>query len=131
MNHEEIEIEVSKLVNPGPWKHESPYNRRNASQPCIKCGDMVNTHEIMGDCPVPDPYPIPLTREGNEDRYDLVMGRAVAEFRKHVPKLTAKVASIIELVTGFFTPLGQSLWLNYEATPAQLWSIVIKAKEKK
>jgi hypothetical protein len=94
-------------------------------------GEKVNTR----DCPIPDPYPIPLTREGDEQRYDEVLGTAIVELRKI--GITCIRHDVMAGSFPYYNKVWGSdknldsfrRWLLEEATPAELFRIVIEAEK--
>ncbi len=134
-----LEEQVSKILNPGPWKHDFLRRLNPNGVSCIKCDVGLSQQDTI--CPVPPTYRIPTDRSKDPKAYDLCLGQALVEFRKTCPDISNKdMGKIIKPMMHPNWRIGTSppsqiilnlTWVLFKATALQLWEIVIRAKELK
>ena len=159
MEHKQLQIEAAKVMFPEPWTHDKgDYGRKDDpdydgwSVFCTKCkGELFHGEpqrplakgkDASNPCPVPPPYIIPTDRKADPDAYDLCFGQAMRKLSEVAHADEERFDAIIEpmMYSHFAVPedgqgdyLYNNLflsWLLNEATPAQIWEIVIKARGK-
>ena len=133
MNKQEIESKVAALIQPeGERKHgcsdDIDYHF------CLKCKADLD-YACTTPCPHPDPIAI---CDNPEDKaaYEASMGMAIVWLRdtscvtyRHIMKVLRP--ETCEMAMGETYKCNAMNYALYEATPLQIWEIILKAKEKK